>query len=154
MREKFMRFMQGRYGMDHLGRSVVGAAILAFVLSFFFENAIFPLLAWAGIIYAYFRMFSGISINAPRKIRPFWPGHISCAAFSPGRKTCWPSGRPITFTNAPPVSRRSASPEGRGALRSAAPNATPGLSKTVSRESDHHVWIYRHQQGRDEIQRF
>ena len=58
MREKFMRFMQGRYGMDHLGRSVVGAAILAFVLSFFFENAIFPLLAWAGIIYAYFRMFS------------------------------------------------------------------------------------------------
>ena len=58
MREKFMRFMQGRYGMDHLGRSVVGVAILAFVLSFFFENAIFPLLAWAGIIYAYFRMFS------------------------------------------------------------------------------------------------
>ena len=58
MREKFMRFMQGRYGMDHLGRSVVGAAILAFVLSFFFENAIFPLLAWTGIIYAYFRMFS------------------------------------------------------------------------------------------------
>ena len=58
MKEKFMRFMQGRYGMDHLGRSVVGAAILAFVLSFFFENAIFPLLAWAGIIYAYFRMFS------------------------------------------------------------------------------------------------
>ena len=44
--------------MDHLGRSVVGVAILAFVLSFFFENAIFPLLAWAGIIYAYFRMFS------------------------------------------------------------------------------------------------
>lgn len=58
MREKFMRFMQGRYGMDHLGRSVVGVAILAFVLSFFFENAIFPLLTWAGIIYAYFRMFS------------------------------------------------------------------------------------------------
>ena len=58
MKEKFMRFMQGRYGMDHLGRSVVGVAILAFVLSFFFENAIFPLLAWAGIIYAYFRMFS------------------------------------------------------------------------------------------------
>ena len=58
MREKFMRFMQGRYGMDYLGRFIVSAAILAFVLSFFIDGPILPLLAWICIILAYFRMFS------------------------------------------------------------------------------------------------
>lgn len=58
MREKFMRFMYGRYGLDTLGKYTVGAALAAMVLSNVFENYMLALLSWAFLVLAYFRMFS------------------------------------------------------------------------------------------------
>jgi hypothetical protein len=36
MREKFARFMQGRYGVDEFARFTMGAAVVLIVLSIFF----------------------------------------------------------------------------------------------------------------------
>lgn len=58
MREKLIRFMQGRYGMDYLGRFTIILGLAAIILSMFINSAILSILAWACIIYAYFRMFS------------------------------------------------------------------------------------------------
>ncbi len=58
MREKLIRFMQGRYGMDYLGRFTIILGLIAIILSLFIDSAILSILAWACIIYAYFRMFS------------------------------------------------------------------------------------------------
>lgn len=58
MREKLIRFMQGRYGMDYLGRFTIILGLAAIILSLFIDSAILSILAWACIIYAYFRMFS------------------------------------------------------------------------------------------------
>lgn len=58
MREKLIRFMQGRYGMDYLGRFTIILGLAAIILSMFIDSAILSILAWACIIYAYFRMFS------------------------------------------------------------------------------------------------
>ncbi len=58
MREKLIRFMQGRYGMDYLGRFTIILGLTAIILSMFIDSAILSILAWACIIYAYFRMFS------------------------------------------------------------------------------------------------
>ena len=64
MKEKLMRFMQGRYGvLDALGKCLL---ILGLVLAFFAPiftgdhaiGVVFYLLGWAALIYAYFRMFS------------------------------------------------------------------------------------------------
>ncbi len=58
MKEKFMRFMAGRYGFDTFGKFTLIAALAAMVLSTFTRSNILSILAWALIIYTYFRMFS------------------------------------------------------------------------------------------------
>lgn len=64
MKEKFMRFMQGRYGvLDTLGKVLL---VLGLVLAFFAPvfsgdhviGMVFYLFGWGCLIYAYFRMFS------------------------------------------------------------------------------------------------
>lgn len=57
MREKFYRFMVGRYGNDRLNQVIMIVAMIALVISFF-GLRFFYLLALLCLIYAYFRMFS------------------------------------------------------------------------------------------------
>lgn len=58
MRERFARFMTGRYGMDSLGRFTIGLAFILVFLNYIVRSGILSLLVWALLIYAYFRMFS------------------------------------------------------------------------------------------------
>lgn len=58
MKERFIRFMYGRYGIDSLGKFTIGLGLVLIVLSNFVDFALLPLLAWVCIILAYFRMFS------------------------------------------------------------------------------------------------
>lgn len=58
MREKFYRFMQGRYGTDDLSKFLVGVSLVLVILNIFTRSAIFSLLFWVCLIYSYFRMFS------------------------------------------------------------------------------------------------
>ncbi len=57
MREKMMRFMQGRYGNDRLGQVMLGLAMVCVVLSLFR----IPFISTIGLvvlILTYYRMFS------------------------------------------------------------------------------------------------
>ena len=58
MKEKLMRFMYGRYGIDSFGKCTIMVSLICILLSGFFKSNILSLLAWVGIIYTYFRMFS------------------------------------------------------------------------------------------------
>jgi predicted SprT family Zn-dependent metalloprotease len=58
MREKFYRFMQGRYGQDQFYRFLIGAALVSIVLNLFFQSRILSLIGWVLLIYAVFRAFS------------------------------------------------------------------------------------------------
>ena len=57
MKEKLIRFMAGRYGFDSLGKATIIAALAAVVLASLFDIPVLSWLAWALIIYAYFRRF-------------------------------------------------------------------------------------------------
>lgn len=58
MREKFLRFMQGRYGADQLYRvMLIGGAVLVILSNFIFE-AFFLLLGWILVVLAFVRAFS------------------------------------------------------------------------------------------------
>ena len=57
MRDKLQRFMWGRYGNDRFNQFLMICAIVLMVISFFGGN-LFYMLAFAVMIYAYFRMFS------------------------------------------------------------------------------------------------
>lgn len=58
MKEKFMRFMAGRYGIDTFGRFMLGLALTSYLFSMFFDNSFLYLASVVLLIYCYFRMFS------------------------------------------------------------------------------------------------
>ena len=62
MKEKFLRFMQGRYGLDQFSKALLIGGLIVVLLSSFFAGgragSLFYLLGWAAIIYCYFRIFS------------------------------------------------------------------------------------------------
>ncbi len=57
MRERFSRFMQGRYGNDRFNQFLMIVALVCMVLSMFGPD-IFYMIAVGLLIYAYYRMFS------------------------------------------------------------------------------------------------
>ena len=62
MKEKFMRFMQGRYGVDQLSKALLVIGLISVLLASFFRGSLigtfFYYVGWFLIIYCYFRMFS------------------------------------------------------------------------------------------------
>jgi DNA-directed RNA polymerase subunit RPC12/RpoP len=61
VREKFMRFMQGRYGSygaDSLNRFLLAGALVAMIVSLFTRWNVLYGIALAALIYSYFRMLS------------------------------------------------------------------------------------------------
>lgn len=57
MRERFRRFMIGRYGGDQLGSFLSAAALVLFVLGLF-GHKVFYYLGLGVLVWSYFRMFS------------------------------------------------------------------------------------------------
>ena len=58
MKERFYRFMQGRYGQDQFSRFLLALALICLAANIFLRNRILYIIFWIVIIYAYFRMLS------------------------------------------------------------------------------------------------
>ena len=62
MKEKLIRFMQGRYGIDQLSKFLLITGLAVVLLSAFFGDPAVSLLlyifGWGVVIYCYFRIFS------------------------------------------------------------------------------------------------
>ena len=64
MRDKFNKFMQGRYGVDEFSRFTMGLALVLIILTMVVSmvnrslGSILDFLGIAAIVYAYFRIFS------------------------------------------------------------------------------------------------
>lgn len=58
MKEKLIRFMYGRYGLDSFGKFLLVLGLAALFLSGRNEHLFFIFLSWAILIYEYYRMFS------------------------------------------------------------------------------------------------
>lgn len=82
MKDKLMRFMAGRYGIDSFGKFTILAGLITALLSSWMDSFLLSLLAWFLIIYSYYRMFSRNTykratenqqyLNKTYKIRGFW----------------------------------------------------------------------------------
>ena len=58
MREKFARWMMGRYGSDHLNLTLTWTAMILLVLNIFVRNSALSLIAYLCWGFSLFRMFS------------------------------------------------------------------------------------------------
>ena len=81
LKEKFYRFMQGRYGNDQLNRFLIMLAMILLVLSMLLGDFLY-LIAVVVMIFAYYRMFSKKTykragenqryLQYQRKVKAFW----------------------------------------------------------------------------------
>ena len=58
MRQRFYRFMQGRYGADQLGRALSYVALALVILNVFVRSRILELAVWVLLILCFYRTFS------------------------------------------------------------------------------------------------
>lgn len=58
MRERLLQFMDGRYGIDHLNKSLSKISVVCLVFSLLFHTLFWYLIALLALGYSYFRMFS------------------------------------------------------------------------------------------------
>ena len=65
MREKFMRFMQGRYGMDGFSRFLLAVGAVCLLLSSLFHVRFLNYVCWVLLIYLYFQedIVAGIQLS-------------------------------------------------------------------------------------------
>lgn len=64
MKERLIRFMYGRYGVDAFSKFLVGVGLAIAIVTMFTRLPVLSYVGWAVIIYSYFRMFSK---NHPRR---------------------------------------------------------------------------------------
>ena len=57
-RDRLIRFMTGRYGVDDLGKATLIGAIVLLVLAMLFGSSLLNFLALSLFVYAYFRILS------------------------------------------------------------------------------------------------
>ena len=58
MRQRFQRFMSGRYGSDELSRFLCTVCLIMIVINLFLRIGVLSIIELALLIYCYFRMFS------------------------------------------------------------------------------------------------
>lgn len=58
MKDKFIRFMMGRYGLDQFSKFLLGVSFIFLLMNIFGGHGLFYILAVLALIYCYFRIFS------------------------------------------------------------------------------------------------
>ena len=58
MKEKFYRFMQGRYGIDQLNSFLMIVCVICFVVNMFIGSIVLTFIAYGTWLFVIFRMFS------------------------------------------------------------------------------------------------
>lgn len=116
MREKFQRFMWGRYGYDDLNRVLMVTALVCMVLSLFPRGHLFYLLAGAAMVYAYFRMFSRNIAKRSRENQWFMDKTARVRRLWGKKKLEWKQGRQYHIYKCPQCRQKIRVPRGRGRI--------------------------------------
>lgn len=58
MKEKFYRFMQGRYGIDQLNSFLMTVCVICFIVNMFIGSIVLTFIAYGTWLFVIFRMFS------------------------------------------------------------------------------------------------
>ena len=127
MKEKLMRFMYGRYGVDSLGKCLLGIGIASAAATWFSDARIFPLLAWVCIIYTYFRMFSKNIYKRSAENRAYLAKTYKLRCFFARQKNMFVQRKTHHIYKCRSCKQKFGFPKEKAVLKSAVPNAAPHL---------------------------
>lgn len=120
MREKLARFMAGRNGVDQLARAVSVAVLVLFLLSLFTRDrlsSVLFLLAVAGIVYMYFRVFSRNTAKRAAENSRYLHRTASVRAYFRSLGERWKQRRDYRFFRCPACSTLLRVPRGKGKIK-------------------------------------
>lgn len=140
MREKFARFMAGRYGMDTMGRFTIGLALFLVVINYIFTSRIINLLVWILLILAYYRMFSRNVYKRSSENQVFLNKTYKIRHWFYTQKILFGQRKTHHIYRCPSCKQKTVYQEARARLRSAVQSVTPHLSKRAKESS--HVRIH------------
>lgn len=131
MKEKFAKFMAGRYGTDRLNMFLVIVLLVCAVLNLFVRNGYFSvvLTSWEFllIILIYIRMFSRNISKRYAENQSTWQSKTKSGISSDRKNTSSSREKSSTSIPAPSANRRSAFPGEREKSASAVQNAATNL---------------------------
>ena len=116
MRQKFMRFMQGRNGADELSKALNIVTIVLLILSMITGWTILYILALALLVYMYFRIFSK---NIPKRYAEnqiYRNFRYDMTIKWNNRKKQWAQRKIYRFYRCPICKQKVRVPRGRGRI--------------------------------------
>ena len=119
LKDRFIRFMYGRYGVDSFGKFTIWGSLILMLIAGWTHRGILSWLAWAGIIYSYFRMFSKNTYKRAAENQKY-------LQMTRGIRTFFYRQRNMITQRK--THRRSVFQKEKARLRSAARSVTPDLS--------------------------
>ena len=115
MREKFARFMMGRYGVDQFSKCLTIFTIVLMVLGLF----IHPILYYFGIvgmIYMYFRVFSKNRLKRSAENQWYLRKSYAVRNWFDKKKRMWKLKKTHKIFKCPTCSQKIKVPKGRGRI--------------------------------------
>lgn len=129
MKEKFIRFMTGRYGIDSFGKFTIAAGLIALLLAAWSDRALFSALAWACIIYAYFRMFSKNVYKRAAENQTFLQKTAKIRAWYAQQKNLWAQRKVYHIYKCPTCRQKIRVPRGKGKIEVRCPKCSTTFVK-------------------------
>ncbi len=115
MREKFQRFMWGRYGNDRLNQFLMIVALIFMVISFFGPD-LFYALALGLLIYVYYRMFSKQTAKRAAENQWYWQKEMKVRNWFQGKKRAFAQRKDFRIYKCPNCKQKLRVPRGRGKI--------------------------------------
>ena len=119
MKEKLIRFMQGRYGVDQLSKFLLILGLVVVVISALFNSRvslILYILGWVLVIYCYFRVFSR---NIPKRYaenQAFLEKTYKIRMFFQKQKNIWQQRKTHHIYTCPSCKQKIRIPKGKGKI--------------------------------------
>ncbi len=123
MREKFYRFMQGRYGTDEWNRTLMILSLILLVLSAFGLNFLY-LPALLLLIYIYFRMFSRNLYKRRQENTVYLQYEYKVKQFWAAKKRNWKQRKTHHIYKCPSCKQKIRIPRGKGKIEIRCPKCS------------------------------
>lgn len=128
LKDRFIRFMYGRYGVDSFGKFTIWGSLILMLIAGWTHRGILSWLAWAGIIYSYFRMFSKNTYKRAAENQKYLQMTRGIRTFFYRQRNMITQRKTHHIYKCPSANRRSMFQKEKARLRSAARSVTPDLS--------------------------
>lgn len=136
MKEKVIRFMQGRYGaygVDSLTKFLLAAGLIVMFVSSAFRgrsvNLVCYALGWAIVIYCYFRLFSRNVTKRYAENQAFLSRTSPIRGFFRRQKSIWQQRRVYHIYTCPGCKQKIRIPRGKGRIEVRCPKCSTTFIK-------------------------